>query len=308
VRRGPENTPVLLRQLRYFVAAAEAGQITEAANRLGIAQPTLSHALAQLEAQVGVRLLQRGPQGVELTHAGRVFLEKARAAVEAAAEASETAKAFSRSVSQELAVGVHWAPLTRWGPMFQRLLAEQPSARILWRRLGFPSAGRLPLEDADVGVLYEPPPHPELSTLTLEREPRVVVLAVTHPLAARRELSVADVLDEPFPGPDRSVDPAWRAFWTLDEQRGGPAKVTDHRITEGESGVEIVAAGDAVATVTASAAAALTHPGLMAIPLGDAPPASLALVWRTEHDNPLVDALVAIATDLVGKDGALVPT
>ena len=295
--RGREMSE--LRHLRYFVAVAEAGQITQAASRLGIAQPTLSQSIAQLEARLGMQLLERQPHGVDLTDAGRVLLDRARATVKAADETLEAASALSRSGSQRLAVGFHDVPLARWAKMFQRLLAEYPGARLEWRPLGFPRAGR-PLEGADVALLVEPTAYPDLSVLVLEREPRVVVMAAAHRLAGRRQLTVKEVLEETFPGPDPSLDRRWQAFWTLDKERGGPARVTGDLVTTTDAGLEAVAAGCAIGTVTASHAAAMTHPGLVTVPLVDARPASLALVWRTADSNPLVAALVAIATDLAG--------
>ena len=292
-----------LRHLRYFVAVAEAGQITEAAARLGIAQPTLSQSLAQLEDRLGMQLLERRPHGVHLTDAGRVLLEHARATVKAADETLEAASALSRSRSQRLAVGFHDVPLARWAQMFQRLLAEYPGARLEWRPLGFPRAGR-PLEGVDVALLVEPTAYPDLSVLVLEREPRAVVMAAAHRLAGRRQLTVKEVLDETFPGPDPSLDRRSQAFWTLDEERGGPARVTGDRVNTTDAGLEAVVAGRAIATATASHAAAMTHPGVVTVPLVDVRPATLALVWRTASGNPLVAALVAIATDLAGRDSA----
>jgi DNA-binding transcriptional LysR family regulator len=286
-----------LRQLRYFVAVADTGQITEAASRLGIAQPTLSQSLAQLEGQVGVRLFERRPSGVRLTEPGRLFLEKARATVRAADETFETATSFGRSRSGRLAVGYSWRPLTRWAPMFQRLVENHAGAQLDWKPLGFPRAGRL-LDGVDVAIFSQPTPDEELSSLVLERDPRMVIMAVTHRLAGRSELRVADVLDETWPGPDPSTDPRWWAFWTLDEERGGPPRVTADRVNGAATGTEVLAAGGAIGTSGASMAAGLTHPGLVAVPLVDAHPVTLALVWRTEHENPLIDELVAIATEM----------
>src|SRR5437763_262278 len=79
------------RQFRYFVTVAEEGQMTRAARRLRLAQPALSQAIARLEAQVGVKLLDRNPRGVALTSAGHAFVEKARAALEAVDAAEATA-------------------------------------------------------------------------------------------------------------------------------------------------------------------------------------------------------------------------
>src|SRR3977135_4184213 len=85
-------TGMELRHLRYFVAVAEEGSLTVAAQkRLHTAQPSLSRQIHDLELELGVQLLIRGPRGIELTAAGRVFLDHARVAllqVEAAGEAA----------------------------------------------------------------------------------------------------------------------------------------------------------------------------------------------------------------------------
>lgn len=284
-----------LRQLRYFVAVAENGQLTDAARRLQIAQPTLSQALAQLESHLGIGLLERHTRGVRLTDAGRLFLDKARAAVAAADEAAQTAHAFGRAQSGALAVGFHWLPLTRWAPIFQELCNAHPGARLSWQPLDFPVDGRSPIQEVDVGLLMEPTPRRDLSSFVLHRESRVVLMAATHPLAARRELTVADVVDQTWPGCHPEVDRRWLAFWTLDRERGGPARMTEGRVISAAEGADVVASGQAIATVPAGMAEFFPHPGIVAVPLTDAAPASLALVWHTEHENPLVDALVRIA-------------
>ncbi len=81
-----------LRHLRYFVAVAEAGSLTVAAERkLHTSQPSLSRQIRDLEDEVGAQLLRRSARGIELTPAGRAFLDHARSVlsqVEAAAEAA----------------------------------------------------------------------------------------------------------------------------------------------------------------------------------------------------------------------------
>jgi DNA-binding transcriptional LysR family regulator len=284
-----------LRQLRYFVAMAENGQLTDAARRLQVAQPTLSQALAQLEEELGVQLFERHTRGVRLTDAGRIFLDKARVAVDSAEEAVQAARAFKRARARGLAVGFHWQPLSGWAMLFQQLCSDHPGTQLDWRPLEFPLAGRSPIEEVDVGLLLEPTPHPDLSVLVLQREPRAVVMAASHPLAAHDELKVVDVLDEAWPGTHPTIDRRWAAFWSLDDQRGAPARTTSDRIINAEEGTQVVASGRAIVTVSQNMVGGFAHPGLVAVPLVDAPPASVALVWRTREPNPLVEALIHLA-------------
>jgi len=189
--------------------------------------------------------------------------------------------------------------------MFRRLGEAHPGARLEWQALDFPLEGRSPIHDVDVGLILEPPERPDLSTLILEYDRRVALMAATHPLAWRQDLTVEDLLGETWPGTHPSMDRTWRGFWSFDEVRGGPPKQTDDRIMSAEEGTEVVASGRAIATTPAAVAAAFPHAGLIAVPIVDAGPASLALVWRTDNENPLVDALVTIARSMA--DGHAVP-
>src|SRR4051812_25074405 len=119
----------------------------------------------------------------------------------------------------QLRVAFHALPLARWGPLFQVLCLEQPGVRLEWQAVGFPVRGRPVLDGAEVGLFVAPPHEEGLSALTIEMSRMVVMVAVGHRLTRHDELMVADVIDEPFAAsPD--LHPQWRAFWTLDEQRG----------------------------------------------------------------------------------------
>jgi DNA-binding transcriptional LysR family regulator len=81
--------------------------------------------------------------------------------------------------------------------------------------------------------------------------------------------------------------------------------MSQERITSAAQGIELVASGQAIATVPVSMAEGFAHPGIVGVPVVDAGPASLALVWRTNQENPLVDALVRIAeAEVDGGDRA----
>jgi len=95
-----------LRQLRYFVAVAEEGHITRAAERLDTQQPPLSRLIKTIEQELDVQLFRRKPRGVELTEAGRAFLEKARTALSSVDEAVVSARRAARGEQGRLSIGV----------------------------------------------------------------------------------------------------------------------------------------------------------------------------------------------------------
>jgi len=184
-------------------------------------------------------------------------------------------------------------PHARWGPLFHAFVREHPGARLDWRAVGFPVQGRSLLDGADVGVFVHPPRERGVRALTLDTSPMVVVMAVGHRLAQQDTLSVTDVLDEPFPG-GPNLRPEWKAFWTLDEQRGRPPERTGD-VTGAEQGLQAVVAGRMIATAPDWVASGLAHPGVVALPLTDGPPVTTCLVWRDDEQHPFVHRLVELA-------------
>src|SRR5258705_10413438 len=128
-----------LRHLRYFVAVAEEGSLTNAAERrLHTAQPSLSRQIRDLELEVGVKLLERGARGVELTAAGRTFLDHARLALLQGEAASEAARRAAQPRKTAFTIGfltgheVVWLAdglriLREGGAAIEITLASQPS-------------------------------------------------------------------------------------------------------------------------------------------------------------------------------------
>jgi DNA-binding transcriptional LysR family regulator len=167
----------------------------------------------------------------------------------------------------------------------------------MWKAVGFPQSGRTRLGEADVGLFVEPPPRADQRTFELERSRMAVAMAAGHPLARQDVLRIDDVLDEPFPG-GPELDHDWSAFWTLDAYRGGPPRRSGDRVADPMQGLDVVAAGRAVATIPAWMAEALPHPGVITRPLSGGPPVTTRLVWHPEGRHELVQHLVDLAADM----------
>jgi DNA-binding transcriptional LysR family regulator len=294
-----------LRQLRYFVTVAQEGQMTRAAAKLHLAQPALSQAVAQLEARLGVELFRRHARGVSLTPAGEAYLTKAGVVLAALADAELTAQAAARAASRAIEWGfIGSPPMVEAPQLFGAFTASCPDASVSFRELTFPRVSTATwLSEVDAALCYSPTPHPDVDTQPLRDEARVALVASRHPLAGRRELAVADVLDETFCGTDPTLEPVRAGFWRLDDHRGGPApNVSSDRASSPQEVLAVVASGRAIMAAPASNARNVlggqTGAGVVAVPLRDANPTVLSLVWRRDNRNPLLGRLVAAARTL----------
>ena len=115
-----------LRHLRYFIAVAEAGSLTVAAERLlHTAQPSLSRQIRDLEQEVGVALLSRNARGIELTAAGRAFLDHAKLALAQAEAAGAAARRAAHPARPSFALGFLTGQEMDWLPDAMHILKDE---------------------------------------------------------------------------------------------------------------------------------------------------------------------------------------
>jgi DNA-binding transcriptional LysR family regulator len=295
--------------LLYFVTVAEEGQITRAARKLNLAQPALSQAIAQLESDLGFKLLERHARGVTLTRAGEAFLVNARAAVFAWSDAAATAQSMARVRRGTIDFGFVGMPPGLDSPELLELFSRAyPEIDVCYRELPFPSALTSSwLGEVDMAVCHRPPLESDVWMHVLRTEPRVVLAPGRHPLAERAELFVEELLDETFIGLHPAVEPAWAGFWSLDDHRGAPPRrVTTDRAANPHEVLAALAVRRAITTVPAAVAALIPDllPGVVAIPLRDADPATIVLVGHEDRANPLVETLLIFARGLGGTGEA----
>jgi DNA-binding transcriptional LysR family regulator len=295
--------------LLYFVTVADHGQITSAARKLHVAQPALSRAIAQLEADIGFKLLVRHARGVTLTPAGESFLPTARTAVSAWSDAVASAQSMSRARRGTIEFGFLGVPPGLYSPTLMEAFARShPEIDVRYRELPFPGAPtRAWLGEVDVAACHLPPADGSVWVEVLRTEARVVLAPTRHLLAPLADLSVADVLDETFIGFHPSVAAAWAGFWSLDDHRGEPpARVTADCATNPHEVLAALAVRDAITTVPASVAKLIPGvlSGVVAIPLRDAEHATIALVGHEDRANPLARTLLSFARGVTVESGA----
>ncbi|HUA12076.1 MAG TPA: LysR family transcriptional regulator [Solirubrobacteraceae bacterium] len=288
-------------QLRYFVVVADEGQITSAARRLHIAQPALSQAIAQLESDVGFKLLRRHARGVSLTPAGATFYEKARIAVAADEDASQTARWLAREQTDTIEIGFVGAPPGLDSPgLLESFVAEHPNLELRFHELAFPSR---PVSDwlagVDLAVCHRPPVEPGVWVEVLRYEPRAALVPAALSGKPRENATAGELIDETFVGFADSVAPDWAGFWTLDDVRGGPPlALTGDAVTNAQEVLAAISVRRAITTVPASVAELILNGQrdvIAALALTDCEPAAIALAGLEARRTPLVDAIVDFA-------------
>lgn len=270
-----------LRLVRYFTVVAEHLNFGRAAAELHLAQPSLSRQIQRLEQRLGVRLLDRTPQGSLLTEAGKAFLPQAQALLRAATMATATARAYA----PEPRIVIGYVEDLIITPAVRELRRRHPKARIDTRHLDCDEMRALPEGRVDVLVARAPLPFPAdaVRTTLLHEEPRVLVVPAGHRLAARTSVTTADLAGhQPFPC--SVAAPAWSAYSLL-----GAGPIPDGPAVESfEDKLELVAAGQAIAVVPASDRRSMLRPGLATVPLRDAPTSKVLLAHRAGDPNPLI--------------------
>ena len=290
-------------QLHYFITVAEEGQITRAAQKLHLAQAALSQVIAQLECELGVRLLRRNARGVTLTNAGEAFLDGARATVAAKTAAAQTAESLARAARGTIEVGFIGPPPAVSDPeLFAAFADIHRELQISFRELPFPRGATVDwIAEVDVAICHPPLAEKGICVQPVRVEPRALVAHEDHPLARQPELALADVLDETFVSYHPEVQSGWAGFHSLDDHRGGqPAHLTSDQARTSLQMLAIMTSGGAVTTVpcTDASLAQQVLPSVAVRRLDDAEPAIVSLIWRSERPNPLVTALVTTAQRL----------
>lgn len=298
------RTDIDLRLLRHFVAVAEELHFGRAALRLHITQPSLSVQIRKLEHLVGVELLARTSRHVELTAAGAVFLEESRQLLARAERLIDLTRGAAEGERGRLVVGFL---ANAAGELTPRILSafqtEHRHVQVEMRQHDFRDP-YLGLADGSTDVAFIRPPvlvHDWLGMETLFVEPRMLVVSADSPLAARAEVSVEMLVEEPFVA--RRAPDYWREFWLATDRRGGHEVRVGAEVTTVEECFEAILAGRGIAFTQASTKRFYARPGLRFVPVRDGLTSSVTIAWRRDAESPLVADFVRTARDAAALGG-----
>ena len=292
-----------LRHLRYFVAVAETESLSLAAKaKLHTSQPSLSRQIRDLEKEIGALLLTRGARGIELTPAGRVFLDHARTVLSQAETATEAARRIAHPAKPCFVMGFLTGHELTWMPEALRILRDElPNVDVMISSQYSPlladglSKGRI-----DAAVLRREKGVPGLAFRLLIKEPLMVILPGDHHLAARQVISLGELVGETFVTVSHTA-PVLRAAIDDYLKRSGinitPAHEADHLAMA----MSLIASTGGVGLLPAYAQSFLPR-SVTSRPLqGQTPTVDLVLGYNKANQSPLLKLLLSRLDELVAR-------
>jgi LysR family transcriptional regulator, hca operon transcriptional activator len=292
-----------LPHLRYFVAVADEGSLTNAAERrLHTAQPSLSRQIRDLELEIGVKLLERKARGIALTAAGRVFLDHARLALMQIEVACEAARGTEKPEKLGFVIGFLLGQEAIWLSESLRILREEaPDIEITLMTKSSPElADRLMQGKIDVALLRREMQTAGLAFKFLTKEPLVAILPARHRLARYRAVRPQDLARESFISTAR-VAPVLRTVIDDYAAKEGIRLKQNYDAETLSGGMSLVASTGSFTLLPLYVRNALI-PSVVARPLrGEVPSIDLMMGYNKSNTSPLLKRFLLRADELVNS-------
>ena len=292
-----------LRHLRFFVAVAEAGSLTVAAEKtLHTAQPSLSRQIRDLEYEVGVPLMNRSVHGIELTAAGRAFLDHARLALTQAEAAGEAARRAAHRTKPTFAMGFLTGQEMDWLPQAMRILHDQlPNIEVTVSSQYSPDlADALIRGRLDVAFLRREKQAGDLTYTLVTKEPLVVVLPSDHRLASRHAIDPHAIVGETFISVSKTA-PVLRVVIDDYLKRSGLEIVASHEVDNIAMAMSLVASTRGAALLPAYVENFLPRSVVSRALKGEAPTIDLVIGYHKANTSPILKCFLAKIDDLTAR-------
>jgi LysR family hca operon transcriptional activator len=290
-----------LRHLRYFVAVAEEGSLTVAAEkRLHTAQPSLSRQMRDLEDQVGVPLMRRSVRGVELTAAGRVFLDHARLALIQVAAAVQGARRAAEPLTPVFTLGFLTGTEIDWLPKAMRLLHDQlPNMKLTIASQHSPHlAVELMRGRVDAAFMRPEPGGENLLYRRVLTEPLFAVFPSDHRLASLEAVDLREIVGETFIIPSNTA-PTLHALIADTLERSGLDIKPAHEVDHLAHAVSMVASTGGVMLLPAYARSFLPSSVTSRSLRGNAPTIDLVVGYNKANRSPILELFLSKLDEIV---------
>ena len=284
-----------LRHLRYFVAVADAGSLTVAAEqKLHTSQPSLSRQIRDLEEEVGVQLLNRGAQGIELTAAGKAFLDHARMALLQAEAAKEAALRTAQPPKPAFSLGFLSGAEIDLLPEVTRVLRDEfPGIDIRLSSDYSPLLAKaLMRRKLDAAFMRADESMEDLAYRRVRTDPLVFVFPSNHRLAAQTAVAPEDVAGETFYLPSKSA-PAVRRVVLDYFNRAGIDPRPEHEVHNVVHAISMITSTHGVMLLPAYTARYLPDSITTRPVQGEAPTLDLVLAYHKANKSPILKLLLS---------------
>jgi LysR family hca operon transcriptional activator len=292
-----------LRHMRYFVAVAETQSLTLAAKaRLHTSQPSLSRQIRDLEEEIGAQLMTRTARGIELTAAGRIFLDHARLVLSQVEAAAQAARRVAHPAKPCFTMGFLTGHELTWMPEALQILRDElPNIDVMISSQSSPLlADGLVKGKIDAAFLRREKAGPGLGFRLLVKEPLMVILPSDHRLAVLKAISPSELVGETFVIVSDTA-PVLRVVIDNYLKRSGininPAHEADH-VT---MGISLIMSTRGVGLLPAYVQNFLPS-SVTSRPLkGDAPTVDLVLGYKKSNQSPILKLLLSRLDDLIAR-------
>ncbi len=294
-----------LRHLRYFIAVAEEGSLTVAAEkRLHTAQPSLSRQMRDLEAELGCPLMTRSVKGIELTAAGRVLLDHARVLLSQADAAIEATRRAATPAKATFALGFLTGYEFQWLAAVMNIMREAlPKTEVVIHSLSSPElADGLTRGKIDLAFLRHEANARGIVFTRLIDEPLIVLMPAAHRLTSRQAITPQDIAGEKLVGVPHDKSPALRAVTDAYGATLGIDLTPGHLVDNLSMAMSLIASTGGIALMPLYARN-LLPPSVVSRPLaGVAPVIDLSLGYNASNKSPLLKTIVSRIGELKFAD------